>query len=371
MGNKDPITKILSSKRFPATGGWKRFFGVDKKNCFLRKFQSLISKKNITEISKEDIDALYKECHIGFLAKKILLPLELVDLMEEAILETAKSFSFRYFGKGIHHLLRIFELPYRTGQLKKAREKAFEILVEKAVEDRKFSDEEKEELRKASLYLMLDRKEKQKIYSKAVLKAVNNYINEAIRKGVWSPKDEEILLSFCKEFNVLIDLDEKTKRILDRLMTAWKIEKGDLPEYEVDINLKKGEVCHFYKKATRFEYKKKVKRSGGRTHFTFRVMKGVYLTQGFGGHTYSEEVLEEVDQGIIYLTNKRILFQGDRKNINIPLSKILTFEPQQTGTIIHKDSGKPIYFEFENSDVFNLLLSKLLENEQGQENPLK
>jgi len=363
---ENPIIKVLSSQELSTTGFWKKLFGIDKRNCFLKKFQKLISERSIAEISKEDINALYKECSMGFFAKNVLLLLKLTDLMEEVILETAKNFSFRYFGEEICHLLKIFELPYQTGQLKKARKKAFEILVKKAVEDRKFSDGEKEELAKASEYLMLNKEEVEKIYSQVVLSVVNNYINEAIKKGVWSPKDEEILLSFCKEFNILIDLDEKSKKLLERLRLAWEIERGNYPEYKVDINLRKEEICHFYEKATRLEYRKEVRRSSSRAYVSFRVMKGVYLTQGFGGHTYSTEVLKEVDQGTVYLTNKRILFQGRKRNISIPFSKILTFEPQKTGVIIHKDSGKPIHLEFENSDIFNLLLSKFLEN--GQEN---
>ncbi|MFA6602006.1 MAG: hypothetical protein WCT02_04080 [Candidatus Paceibacterota bacterium] len=57
----------------------------------------------------------------------------------------------------------------------------------------------------------------------------------------------------------------------------------------------------------------------------FRVMKGVYVGS-YAGQSESTKEWRAIDQGTVTLTNKRILFKGNKENRTIPISKILSID---------------------------------------------
>ena len=59
---------------------------------------------------------------------------------------------------------------------------------------------------------------------------------------------------------------------------------------------------------------------------SIRVAKGLYFRVG-GFQSQSHEELKVLDQGIVTLTNKRIVFSGSKRTVNIPLKKIISMEP--------------------------------------------
>jgi hypothetical protein len=81
-----------------------------------------------------------------------------------------------------------------------------------------------------------------------------------------------------------------------------------------------------------------------------------------GVQRLSEDVLTKIDSGIIYLTSKRLLFQGGRGNKTVRLGSIFDFTPYTNGVDIQKDAGKSPFLEFDNQvDVFALILNRLLD----------
>jgi hypothetical protein len=75
----------------------------------------------------------------------------------------------------------------------------------------------------------------------------------------------------------------------------------------------------------------------------------------------SEDIWQTIDSGSMYLTNKRLIFMGQKGNKTIPINKILDFKPFKNGVDIQKDSGKSPFLQFEkNVDVFSAILSRLM-----------
>lgn len=71
---------------------------------------------------------------------------------------------------------------------------------------------------------------------------------------------------------------------------------------------------------------------GGYGGPTFRVAKGVsFRFGGVSARSVSHDEIKKIDQGTLVLTNKRLIFLGDKKTINIDLRKIVAIEPFNDG----------------------------------------
>jgi len=80
--------------------------------------------------------------------------------------------------------------------------------------------------------------------------------------------------------------------------------------------------------------------TGGYGGPSFRVAKGLYFRVGaFRAQSQSHEELKEVDQGLLTLTNKRLLFTGAKRTSEYNLAKIISIEPYQDGIAV-RTSGR-------------------------------
>jgi hypothetical protein len=71
--------------------------------------------------------------------------------------------------------------------------------------------------------------------------------------------------------------------------------------------------------------------------------------------------MTEVDSGTLYITNKRLLFDGRKTNTAIAMGRIVRFTLFSDGLRIEKDSGKDQYFSSEGDlEVVGAVLEKLL-----------
>lgn len=71
---------------------------------------------------------------------------------------------------------------------------------------------------------------------------------------------------------------------------------------------------------------------GGYAGPTIRVAKGVsFRLGGVSARSVSHEELKKIDQGELVLTNKRLIFLGSKRTININLNKIIAIEPYKDG----------------------------------------
>lgn len=84
-----------------------------------------------------------------------------------------------------------------------------------------------------------------------------------------------------------------------------------------------------------------VRRSvGGYGGPSFRIAKGVYWRLGaFGAQSESHEELRTIDQGRFTLTNKRLIFSGAKRTVDINLNKIISIEPYSDGIAV-RTSGR-------------------------------
>tara|TARA_B110000467_G_C18213653_1_gene418947 strand:+ start:165 stop:824 length:660 start_codon:yes stop_codon:yes gene_type:complete len=123
----------------------------------------------------------------------------------------------------------------------------------------------------------------------------------------------------------------------DRMVDAFA--SGEFADnFDSSLLLKKGERLIFSIPSIEYCEERKVKVKGGYQGFSVRIMKGVSYRFGSFEATAEKRVVQ-IDNGNLILTNKRLVFSGDTKSNDYPLSKIVTIDALEDGVVINK-SGK-------------------------------
>jgi hypothetical protein len=120
--------------------------------------------------------------------------------------------------------------------------------------------------------------------------------------------------------------EEKKKKLFEELnlFIEQVKEKKKIEPIKTDLLLKEGEEAYLEEKATLLEAR------SVRYHSTkavgFRVAREVYV--GIApGKSESQEEWRAIDEGIIALTNERLIFDGSKEERIIPLRKIISARP--------------------------------------------
>ena len=97
----------------------------------------------------------------------------------------------------------------------------------------------------------------------------------------------------------------------------------------------------------------------------FKIMKGVYLNAGgYKPMSYSHDEVQLIDRGTLYLTSKRVILTGLKKNYSIRLSAIISVTPYTDGIEIGKQTGRsPMIMIPSGAEIFAMALQRLLGGE--------
>lgn len=247
--------------------------------------------------------------------------------------------------------------------LKEETQRRYGEHIDEALQDNRVSKAEKERLEQLRKNLMIDEAVAKQLYAGRAKANLQKFIEDAVSDERLSPDEEKEMNEIAKSLGIELSFDDNSQKALERFRLYWQIENGDLPELKSDINLFKGEKLHFKTAADWVEHKQVTRRInyGGPTA-RIRLAKGIYYKAGsMGVNRTTEDVWQRLDSGMIYLTDRRIIFMGSRGNKNIRLNKILTFEPYNNGVDIQKSAGKSPFLEFsDNVDIFSMILGRLL-----------
>lgn len=139
--------------------------------------------------------------------------------------------------------------------------------------------------------------------------------------------------------------DEKQEQVdMNKFMTT--LEEGNGPQMGSNLNsnilLKSGEKIFATVVASLNEPRSI--RTGGNQGVSFRVMKGVYYRVG-AFKSESHEEIRLIDVGNLTITNKRLIFAGKNRNVEIALKNITNIGPYNDAIVIGKStSQRKVYF---------------------------
>lgn len=246
----------------------------------------------------------------------------------------------------------------------KIAKEVYKKSVEEVVSDGAISEEEKAFLQNLESQLKLSDDLGAEIYSTSVQEYFSALTNSIVEDARISPEEEKQLNQIAKNLGTSLSMDEKSKYYLERFKLYWKIENEELPQVSVDINLQKNEVCFAIARSVEWYEMRSVTKRYNYAGPTARIKiaKGIYYRVGsVAVQPVKDDQLSFIDNGTLYLTNKRIIFNGNKKVTNIQLKKIIDLNEYKDGIEIVKDAGKSPVLKFnQDPDLFYLIMNRLI-----------
>lgn len=229
----------------------------------------------------------------------------------------------------------------------------FREAVKGALNDGRVSDDERTRLATLAGKLCLSETIARSLYEVDAATLLKRAYDKALQDRRLSPDEEKELEAIRKNLGVEVEMSSDSQAALAHFRLLWRIDQGDLPQIQAAVLLKRGEICHIQGEATHKEIRTVTRsiRYAGPTA-RIRIMKGLsYRVGQVSVQRISEDVMKDLDSGTLYLTNKRLLFDGLAKSTTIPLSKVIDFEVFSDGLKIEKESGKDQFFQFTESGM--------------------
>jgi hypothetical protein len=168
--------------------------------------------------------------------------------------------------------------------------------------------------------------------------------------------DGELIISpeGVKQYNqVAIDLDvhlanyPAVQAAFNRAQKYYKLLKGELTP--IDCNLELGsEKCYWMQPVSLLMVKRTVvRRNYGGFSSSIKIFGSLrYRVGSYDVQRETQDQLTKIDGGTAIFTDERVIFNGEYKNINFKLNKILDIKEYNNGVEIGKDSGGDVFFNF-------------------------
>ena len=181
-----------------------------------------------------------------------------------------------------------------------------------------------------------------------ILKANKWFIRPSTKNEIKSKIPEEVL---DKQFDEVID----------------EFVKGEYSKsFPTNYLLKKGERLIFDIPNITLAEERSVGVKGGHQGFSVRIMKGV--SYRFGNFSAGAEYkIVPLDEGNLILTNKRIVFSGEKASKDISLSKINTIEPMDNGIRLARAGKQKVEYYLGTNNVEFTLTVTPNEGDEGWE----
>lgn len=346
-------------KSFIQPSFFQRLFKIEPKENALIEVNNLLESKPSADIKVQDINDISEKYKVdlrnNFLVElKELYRNSLMYCLTDNLLDNQDVVL-------LNHLKDLLLLSKSEVEEIKNIEAGiiYDKFYQEAISDGEITTAEEEYLTKLKENLKLPTIIEEEISDQRRTEFIQNEFNKITSDMRISPEEWKDFETVAKNLNVTINPDHS----VDKLKLYWQIENGQMPIKDVSINLQKGESCYFSSYAEWLENRTITKRInyGGPTA-RIRIMKGVYYRAGsVGVQRVTSNELQTIDEGQVFITNKRVIFLGSKKNTSIQLSKILSLNPYSDAVGIEKDSGKsPIIKVDDNADLLAMTLSRVI-----------
>lgn len=342
---------------------FEKVLGKKKRQNAIVDINNLLAEKGVENVNDDDILAIADQYNFHF-SKKYKNQLEeiygnyLIYCLEDNHLSNEE----------IHHLQHLKRLlRLNDKDVNEIHEhiagRIYQTEIDKVLDDRRLDEHERTFLEKLQNDLMLPEKYARQLYHNKSKNLMNQYLNDAFSDERLTPDEEEELLAISKNLGLEIPDDQYTQNKLNKYRLFWQIENGEMPEVPIDVDLSDEEECYFYTKVEWMEARegnKRIKSNDNKMHFREN-NAACFQAGALGGYPVTDDVLITVDEGDLYITNKRIMLNGKKQYHDLTLSKVKNFAVYTNGVdIITKGEKNPFLHFKESSDIMALVLKRLL-----------
>lgn len=329
-------------------GALARFFRVGTKASAQQDLINLLARNPLNQITPSVVSDVISKHRVSAAGTRALLK----DLWRDAVQEFLKDDALTdeemaYLGE-LRHVLTLSTMESETA-LEEAVSARYAKSLKEVLADAKVSADEQNRLNRLAGSLRLSEQARAKLN--------NLHVHEfAKEQSKVISADDRVSLEELQELDTLgealgvdISLDDATTKTMVRYHHLWLVENGQIPPLAVDMTLQKGEVAYFATPARWAELRTKtVKVVYSGTSASIRIMKGVRWRVGsVTPHRITEDQITVLDSGIFYITNKRAIFTGGKKNTAIRLNTLLGIEVFKDGIQLEKASGRSPYLLFD------------------------
>ncbi len=227
--------------------------------------------------------------------------------------------------------------------LKSARQKLLEKELEESLSrNNGITDSLAEaDLKRSAILLGLEEDDASSLLSDRFKKEFQSIQRGMESTFVMTDDDVAAIEQLKLKYNVSLTL----RGTADLFRTIYLLEtKGELPAtVVVDMILAPNELCYHTINTTWCQTRVSTHGYSGASVSFPSGLKGVRFR--FGGYTpMKTEQMTALSKGTIYVTSKRLLFNGEARNTSIPLNKIVGGHVFSDSVRIEKSAGKPDLF---------------------------
>lgn len=239
----------------------------------------------------------------------------------------------------------------------------YQRFVRNIASDNVVDDDELLALKNLQSRLRISDEVADQLRSEPVTDVLQRVLDTAVQDHRLTPGEEQQLKTLAEKLGATVSYNDATRRQLARYSLFWRIENGELPEVAVDLHLQKNERCHYTASCQLLELRTVTKRIGYHgPMLRIPIAKGLsYRIGSFSPMVTKSDQLQAIDEGTLYVTSKRLLFDGTRKNVSVRLSSIISYNVFSDGVVVDKQTGRSPHFMFEgDTELCGVILGELL-----------
>jgi hypothetical protein len=340
--------KLFEKKALVEASFWQRISGSKNSlNAFI-EFNNLLAEGGIAGVEKQDVLAICEKYKIEDWKKEFNEELRNCFVLAIAFFLADSEISASEVEE-LDHLAALLcitneekEKIYASSGLK-----VYDELYAKFIVDDLLSDEERGILLKIQEAFSLKEEPISGLIQKHVSEIANRLIKGIIDDKRVGPDEMDGFFATCSSLGVNYKLDAESQETIDGYKENWKLENLTLVPIEVAINLKKDEVCYYKKNVTWHELRTVTHGfSYGGPALNFKIVKGISFRAGrMAVQRITTDEMKELDMGVLYVTNQRLIFDGLVKNNTWTYKSILAIEPYEDGIRVEKEKGKSPVFQ--------------------------
>jgi len=263
----------------------------------------------------------------------------------------------------LHHLRTLLQLPCQSVEMIHNRigEIAYRQRAEKAIVYGQITAADKAALLELQVAISISSELAQTIFGEVCGVHLNRLIKQLSANARIAPDEEQQLNRIVK--NLGVQFSAEAEQEVERFKRYWAIENKPLIAIDLATALQKSEVCYLHVKGIQWcEERATSRRNNYYDHYEFDRSFDLLDLQSNSSLTQRETfpIIKRINVGQLYLTNKRLIFEGTEKVTSVKLNTINTVKVYRQGISINKLTGKDMLLLMSrDADVLALLIQRL------------